>query len=214
MHIRAQGTNMSSCNGVSHIVRLLFPGWCWNVHVVPRVTARPARVFRTGDPETLRLCAAACEHRYWHDTMLYWRGGLRIKYFLSDVSFWSRPPAGHHLSACSALSGFLFVQALTRHVPKHVSQASGWFILIRATRARACRCMRASPLCRFVKPRPRVLRFGGVVHAHHADAQKYNTTEQSECPRHQAVMCHDLSACCFPGWRRVVYVVPCLTYQA
>ena len=115
MHIRAQGTNMSSCNVVSHIVRLLFPGWCWNVHVVPRVTARPARVFRTGDPETLPLCAAACEHCYWHDTMLYWRGGLRIQYLLCDVWSWSRPLGRSPFVSLQRASIFFGgVQALTR----------------------------------------------------------------------------------------------------
>ena len=97
----------TSFNGVSHTVRLLFPGWCCNLHVVPRVTAKPARVFRTGDPETLPLCAAACEHLLLGMTRCCIGEVVCASSTCSAMfGLGHAPSAGHHLSACSALPFF------------------------------------------------------------------------------------------------------------
>ena len=95
----------TSCNGVSHIVRLLFPGWCCNLHVVPRVTAKPARVFQNVDPETLPLCGVACEHLLFAMTRCC-IGEVSAHPVLAARSRYPcmlSHSAGHHLSASSAL---------------------------------------------------------------------------------------------------------------
>ena len=181
MHIRALGTNTSSSSVVSQFVRMLcYTGWCRVVHVVPRVAAMPARVFQNRNPQTLRFCTAAREHSSWHGTMLYWGGGLRGETNRSDVSCSPEPRPD---TICPPVVRFQFCLALasTTLVPKHVSQDSGWILFAYVIRARACRCMRATPLCRLVKPRPRVLMVCGVACAYHADDDNKHDRDTSMC---------------------------------
>ena len=108
--------SMNHCTVIAHslkreiakFVRLLLPGRCCNLHVVPRVTAKPARVFRTGDPETLPLCAAACEHLLFGMTRCCIGEVVCASSTCSAMfGLGHAPSAGHHLSACSALPFFL-----------------------------------------------------------------------------------------------------------
>ena len=108
--------SMNHCAVIAHslkresakFVRLLLPGRCCNLHVVPRVTAKPARVFRNGDPETLPLCAVACEHLLFAMTRCC-IGEVSAHPVLAARSRYPcmlSHSAGHHLSACSALPFF------------------------------------------------------------------------------------------------------------
>ena len=94
---------------VPKFVRLLLPGRCCNLHVVPRVTAKPARVFQNDDPETLPLCGVACEHLLFAMTRCC-IGEVSAHPVLAARSRYPcmlSHSAGHHLSASSALPLFV-----------------------------------------------------------------------------------------------------------
>ena len=91
------------------------------------------------------------------------------------------PPAGHHWPACCTLPEFFWALAFTTLVPKHVSQNSGCILFAYVVRDRTCRCMRATPLCRLVKPRPRVLMVCGDACAYHADDENKHDRDTSMC---------------------------------
>ena len=78
-------------------------------YVVPCVAAKNAREFHISYQAMLRFCTAACEKCSRHDTMLYWRGGLRHEMSHSDVSC---PPG--RLPVTSRKCGVRFLSRWTR----------------------------------------------------------------------------------------------------